>query len=86
MNRFWKTVLTGTAAGTAVGVYLYRKSKKSRTKLTANNSQAEEIAGNMIKEIMKTTNRFAKDIEKELVRAGRTIQALPNRLNIGGVD
>ena len=49
-------------------------------------SKAERMAGKMTHRIMRTTNRFAKDIGKEVMRAGRTMQALGNRLSMGGVD
>ncbi len=86
MNRFWKTVITGTAAGAIIGFYLYTKSKRGRRSLMMDDSKAERMAGKMTHRIMRTTNRFAKDIGKEVMRAGRTMQALGNRLSMGGVD
>jgi len=49
-------------------------------------SHAEEMASKMTSRIMRTTNRFAKDIGEEVARAGRTVQALGKRLSMGGVD
>lgn len=86
MNRFWKTVLTGTAAGAVIGAYVYTKSKRDRSRLMMEASQAEEMAGKITSRIIRTTNRFTKDIGKEVARAGRTMQALGNRIGMGGVD
>lgn len=86
MNRFWKTVITGTAAGAMIGVYLYTKSNRERRNLMMDDSKAERMATKMTHRIMRTTNRFAKDIGKEVMRAGRTMQALGNRLSMGGID
>ncbi|NLB73811.1 MAG: hypothetical protein GX795_07260 [Firmicutes bacterium] len=86
MNRFWKTVITGTAAGALIGFYLYTKSKRTRMNLMTDDSKAERMAGKMTRRIMRTTDRFARDIGKEVMRAGRTMQALGNRLTMGGVD
>ena len=86
MNRFWITVITGTAAGSLIGFYLYTKSKRTRMNLMTDDSKAERMAGKMTRRIMRTTDRFARDIGKEVMRAGRTMQALGNRLTMGGVD
>jgi len=86
VNRFWKTVITGTAAGALIGFYLYTKSKRTRMNLMTDDSKAERMAGKMTRRIMRTTDRFARDIGKEVMRAGRTMQALGNRLTMGGVD
>jgi hypothetical protein len=54
--------------------------------LMTDDSKAERMAGKMTRRIMRTTDRFARDIGKEVMRAGRTMQALGNRLTMGGVD
>jgi hypothetical protein len=86
VNRFWKTVITGTAAGALIGFYLYTRSQRELRSLMMDSSRAERMAGKMTHRIMRTTNRFARDIGKEVMRAGRTMQALGNRLSMGGVD
>lgn len=86
MNRFWKTVITGTAAGAVIGFYLYTKSRKGSKSLMMDDSKAERMAGRVTHRIMRMTNRFVKDIGKEVMRAGGTMQALGNRLSMGGVD
>jgi hypothetical protein len=86
MNKFWKTVITGTAAGAVIGFYRYAKSRRGRRSVMMDNPEAERMAGKMTGRIMRTTNRFARDIGKEVMRAGRTMQALGNRLSMGGAD
>jgi len=44
VNRFWKTVIAGTAVGAVIGVYLYAKSKEDRKRLMAEDSRAQEMA------------------------------------------
>jgi hypothetical protein len=86
VNRFWKTVIAGTAVGAVIGVYLYAKSKEDRKRLMAEDSRAQEMASKMALRIRRTTNRFANEIGKEVARAGRSIKTLGNRLSMGGVD
>ncbi len=86
MNRFWKVVLTGTAAGAVLGILFYAKSRMGSGRVMMEDSSTDEIAGRIKSRVMRTTNRFAKDIGREVTRAGRTMQRLGKRLSLGGVD
>ena len=86
MNRFWRTVLTGTAAGALVGIYLYTKSKGIDLEHMQNTSKSEKIKDETTHMLVRSTNRFLKSLGKEITRAGKTLQVLGTRLNIGGID
>ena len=40
----------------------------------------------MTNRIMRTADKFARDMGKEVMRAARAMQALGNRLSLGGMD
>lgn len=86
VNRFWKMMVTGTAAGAIIAAYLYSRSRKGNVSIMKEDSSAEETAVKLRNRVMRTTNRFIRDVGKELSRAGWKIQAIGKRLNMGGAD
>ncbi|HCD41430.1 MAG: hypothetical protein QM391_04775 [Bacillota bacterium] len=86
MNRFWKAMITGVATGAVIGFYLHARSKRQRRKLMMGDPDLERMAGTMTNRIMRTADKFARDMGKEVMRAARAMQALGNRLSLGGMD
>lgn len=87
VNRFWRSLIAGGAAGAAIGAYFYFRSRKRRARAMAGSmSETERAARSASSMIKQATGQMVTRVGKSIVTAGTRTRAAGKRLRLGRAD
>lgn len=87
VNRFWRSLIAGGAAGAAIGAYFYFRSRRRRARALAGSmSDTERAARSASSMIKQATGQMVTRVGKGIVTAGAKTRAAGRRLRLGRTD
>ncbi|MCR4402205.1 MAG: hypothetical protein NUW12_05390 [Firmicutes bacterium] len=87
MNRFWRSIIAGSAAGAAIGAYFYVRSRRARARtLMGADSEDMRAARSARAMVTKAAGRMVTQVGRSIVGAGEKTRAAGRRLRLGRAD
>ncbi|MGE5588313.1 MAG: hypothetical protein ACM3ZO_08905 [Clostridia bacterium] len=87
MNRFWRSIIAGGAAGAAIGAYFYIRSRRARTRTLMGTASDEMRAARSARAMVtKAAGRMVTQVGRSIIDAGEKTRAAGRRLRLGRAD
>ncbi|MEW6104871.1 MAG: hypothetical protein AB1563_00670 [Bacillota bacterium] len=87
MNRFWRSIIAGSAAGAAIGAYFYFRSRRARARTLMGTASDEMRAARSARAMVtKAAGRMVTQVGRSIINAGERTRAAGRRLRLGRAD